>query len=106
MSKSKQTFSNLSLTFARPTEKGNLDVCMFNVDPFSASGSGVPLYLRSDAVRNAIKTQTGEGASKGSIFEIKGEYEIVNLIWKDENGKTVNAMTKDGIPLKTIQRVV
>ena len=43
---------------------------------------------------------------KGSIFEIKGDYEIVNLIWQDENGKTVNAMTKDGIPLKTIQRVI
>jgi hypothetical protein len=107
MSKNKTTFRNLSLSFARSTEKGNLDICMFNVDPFSAAGSGIPLYLKSDAVRNAIKAQTGEEASKGSIFTIEGEYEIIDLKWVDTaTGEVVMATTKEGIALKTIQRVV
>ena len=107
MSKNKTTFRNLSLSFARSTEKGNLDICMFNADPFSAAGSGIPLYLKSDAVRNAIEAQTGKEASKGSIFTIEGEYEIIDLKWVDTaTGEVVMATTKEGIALKTIQRVV
>lgn len=101
----KKSFKNLSFSWARSTEKGNLDVCIFQPDAFSANSSGVPVYLRSDAVRNAIMVQTGQEPTKGSVFTVEGEYVLVDLSWTDEAGNLVTATTKDGVVLQTIQRV-
>lgn len=106
MSKAK-TFTKPTFIWSRATEKGNLDVCVMEQDAFGANSSnGIPVYLRSGAVRSAIADQLKKDPAKGDVFTIKeGEYKLVDLTWTDQDGNQVQAMSKDGVLLQTIERV-
>ena len=67
--------------------------------------NGTPVYLKSGAVRSAIKAVTGAEPVKGDVFTVPGEYKLVDLTWTDQDGNQVQAMSKDGVLLQTIERV-